>query len=1199
MKILPLILFLWLMLGVLQTTSAQAAKTKPMPNAGEKTFAIFDVSSTGETLLSVPFYFAPGEVPDLKSATARGANGKTIALQARVLSRHPRDKSVRAAMLRGVAKNLNAGDIFSLTPENSSEKPLLKVENGRAEILGGARRIVVENGTAHVFRGGKLEAKVAPLAPNFPQNFGPPVLEVVENGAQFAWLALTFPSAQWKMRFEIKADALGQIEFIARLLAHEGEHAFATFGFAGEVAPFADLKINGAPANQKKFQLRDEARRVQTINFIGSTPDENSAATTFAFPDGAHIRQGRMEINGAQFQMWRDVSLDKTKPQYLFREGQERSFAFALPAAGSTPDANLQHAHGHVSATRRAAVVRGEKPTDWGELESLRHAMTRYVPKLQSLDGDDWGDLTISVARENSVYEPASLTRLDHGEDFLDDYYLGGERLLADVALRWAQNYLELHLYRGKDQNAFGAERYALTAENFFPNFNQKGLFLLMHAWEETGDVRFEKAGLAAADRMAKLMQTRDFFPSYNLNGGFSTGNNTRTAYMAADLCKFYKFTDDEKYLQAARKIIEKLEAMRARTASHDELTTNFHTGQKTAPLLSEGVANPFALGNLALHSDGTGVLQSPGGFPKPFILDYHLRGALALLRHEENEAARSLLTETADYLVENRNLFGTWNYPQVHSPTAILQVTASVGDDLLLAHERTGNKNYLTVAIEQAKFLTQLFDATRSATFDLRLAGGKPYFYAEDFTTADLHRSSVATSQISRDFLAHAFTFYNHYFARFPAQTAILREPLQNQNARWIVEKAPIENRDDRPPSSIVADFAAAEKAQPTRAFEEVFAPSKITPEIGNSFVYLLHNESPSDDGSVSTLRLFENDKELLPAHSLHAKIRNEGQGHWSHWGKFGNRMVLFSASDNSDPRTNGRRYKVRQEASGAPDKGFAAWEAFLKKYPESLWEYSRLAQLAEGTTREAEFLEKFVAVNPRHPRSGAARLKLFRLTGDAKWLRETMANLPGSIWARHAQTRLWVRGEDTRPDCLLTNDTQAATGFRETQNLATAARQTEIFARRTNDTLLLRVVGHDWKKSAPPNSSLQLYFDVTESHENWISFVIEADGDSRLFYGASWPGKIAAPQKNDGDWTANQTRDGNHLIFEIQIPFAKLGLTPQADEDVLLGFEAIRRDQGETSFWCKSTKPDAVFPGDFGLLLLRGKAGSTPREN
>lgn len=93
---------------------------------------------------------------------------------------------------------------------------------------------------------------------------------------------------------------------------------------------------------------------------------------------------------------------------------------------------------------------------------------------------------------------------------------------------------------------------------------------------------------------------------------------------------------------------------------------------------------------------------------------------------------------------------------------------------------------------------------------------------------------------------------------------------------------------------------------------FNETFVNSKIDQELGLAFQYRLTNGSQSDQGGRSTLRLFENDQELLPAHAPHVEIRAKGGGHWSHWGA---NTVYFSTSDNSDPRTNGRVYRVEQK--------------------------------------------------------------------------------------------------------------------------------------------------------------------------------------------------------------------------------------------------------------------------------------------
>jgi hypothetical protein len=84
---------------------------------------------------------------------------------------------------------------------------------------------------------------------------------------------------------------------------------------------------------------------------------------------------------------------------------------------------------------------------------------------------------------------------------------------------------------------------------------------------------------------------------------------------------------------------------------------------------------------------------------------------------------------------------------------------------------------------------------------------------------------------------------------------------------------------------------------------------PSRIQPEIGHCFIAPLGARAVGDgvkDAPPSTLQLFEDGKELGPAHAVHADIRTAGQGRFSHWIN----ALYLSASDNSDPRTNGRTY-------------------------------------------------------------------------------------------------------------------------------------------------------------------------------------------------------------------------------------------------------------------------------------------------
>ena len=91
--------------------------------------------------------------------------------------------------------------------------------------------------------------------------------------------------------------------------------------------------------------------------------------------------------------------------------------------------------------------------------------------------------------------------------------------------------------------------------------------------------------------------------------------------------------------------------------------------------------------------------------------------------------------------------------------------------------------------------------------------------------------------------------------------------------------------------------------------------------------FAYLVNRSfgTPADNSANPTrsvLKLFENSLELGPAHSTHANIRNLGQGRFSHWSSTtgAGESLRFAASNNTDPRTNGRSYTYCVPGTG-PD--------------------------------------------------------------------------------------------------------------------------------------------------------------------------------------------------------------------------------------------------------------------------------------
>jgi hypothetical protein len=81
-------------------------------------------------------------------------------------------------------------------------------------------------------------------------------------------------------------------------------------------------------------------------------------------------------------------------------------------------------------------------------------------------------------------------------------------------------------------------------------------------------------------------------------------------------------------------------------------------------------------------------------------------------------------------------------------------------------------------------------------------------------------------------------------------------------------------------------------------------FAMISVDPWFGNLA------DVPGLRDSSSPIMLYEDDKPLGPAHATpHSEIGTLGHGRFSHWkGNFS--VFVFSSSDNTDPRTNGRTY-------------------------------------------------------------------------------------------------------------------------------------------------------------------------------------------------------------------------------------------------------------------------------------------------
>lgn len=89
-------------------------------------------------------------------------------------------------------------------------------------------------------------------------------------------------------------------------------------------------------------------------------------------------------------------------------------------------------------------------------------------------------------------------------------------------------------------------------------------------------------------------------------------------------------------------------------------------------------------------------------------------------------------------------------------------------------------------------------------------------------------------------------------------------------------------------------------------------------------------------DAPAASTARVFEDGREIGPAHTSHQQIEEHGSGRFSHWGD----LLYFSSSDGSSPKDNGRNYQVLTEHDAAPrtaiDRAtFLGIQGGVMKYP------------------------------------------------------------------------------------------------------------------------------------------------------------------------------------------------------------------------------------------------------------------------
>ena len=129
---------------------------------------------------------------------------------------------------------------------------------------------------------------------------------------------------------------------------------------------------------------------------------------------------------------------------------------------------------------------------------------------------------------------------------------------------------------------------------------------------------------------------------------------------------------------------------------------------------------------------------------------------------------------------------------------------------------------------------------------------------------------------------------------------------------------------------------------------------------------------------GPISDLRLFEEGKELGPAHTVEDTIRAGGHGAYSHWGN----RIVFSSSDGTDPSTNGRTYRVEFKVYPVFRAELIAILGPIGAFIISYAMYHLLVFVCRRRSGEQVLVGRLML---------ASAMTLFLIAGLATWLRVT----------------------------------------------------------------------------------------------------------------------------------------------------------------------------------------------------------------
>lgn len=620
-------------------------------------------------------------------------DGKTVSVQAKVVTRHP-DGSIRRVMLsiparlepRSVRNGIYPAGKSATSP--TTGRVPVAISTDRWQVVSGMDRIELRGAD------GVLLAMIEPVGPEPAP--AKATVQVLDGGSQFVWLRYDCAGSQWNRQCDVQVFRTGELRLVHRIQAKlDGDHWTPDFGWQ-LTAPGA--QASNPPARAARMLGRDPSSRFAdpgNADLLVEITLADGTRTCAANPLALRQNRGTFEVNrAADAVILRSCRTEPVKDLatqgLMIQEGAWRFSELAVAPLGRAEFAAQLDApvYGHADWRAYDAVYRTGAPLKV-EHPVLRDCVEKMVFALQDMQmkGDDLGSMPWSWSPRQTTPNYRSAVRLNHVQYVWEDWFRGGDPRMRSVAHDWCRNYFDLGMYWGPNPKYYGAcrrgnawrDRPRHGPGTFNPRFDNSPIYVhkgWSNFWlmfEETGDPRYRRAAEAAAD--------------WSIRHQDAGSGEARVIGVVADAVKLYEYTGDRRHLDNAVR-----------------LWKTFQPSQGPDLLFTQN--NKPAVGNdLYIGSDAVGY-RTP--FVKPYIVQYAANALPCLLVHSPaDQRLRATILALNDWMARVQQPGGGWGYP--HPAAAGLSWNMEYVHGLLLAYGVAPKAEYLDAAARNLRPVVQL----------------------------------------------------------------------------------------------------------------------------------------------------------------------------------------------------------------------------------------------------------------------------------------------------------------------------------------------------------------------------------------------------------------------------------------------------------------------------------------------------------